>query len=108
MVTVTSPDGKFRTKYMHLKSVTVKHGQRVSETDQIGEIGGSRAGKEYGGQVHLHYQIEKYNPEENRWTAYNPTEGQGNSKENVVDPPNMDLTYIFAAITRAPVNTYAS
>jgi murein DD-endopeptidase MepM/ murein hydrolase activator NlpD len=86
MVTVTSPDGSFRTKYMHLKSINVEDDQTITEAAQIGEIGGSRAGKEYGGQVHLHYQIEKYNTETKTWAPYNPTEGNGNSKDNIVDP----------------------
>jgi RHS repeat-associated protein len=86
MVTVTSPDGSFRTKYMHLKEINVKDGDKITEATQIGEIGGSRKGKEFGGQVHLHYQIEKYNAETKTWDPYNPTEGNGNSKDNVVDP----------------------
>jgi murein DD-endopeptidase MepM/ murein hydrolase activator NlpD len=86
MVTVTSPDGSFRTKYMHLKEINVKDGDNINEATQIGEIGGSRKNKEFGGQVHLHYQIEKYNTETKVWDPYNPTEGNGNSKDNVVDP----------------------
>jgi len=85
-VTVVSTDGKFRTRYLHLKQINVKDGQSVSEGDQVGEIGGSRNGEEIGGQVHLHYQIDKYNPETKKWEPYNPTEGKENKKENVVDP----------------------
>jgi murein DD-endopeptidase MepM/ murein hydrolase activator NlpD len=76
-VTVTSPDGTFRTKYFHLKEINVKDGQIVTEATQIGEI---------GGQVHLHYQIEKLNDVSQEWEPYNPTEGKNNKKENVVDP----------------------
>lgn len=86
MVTVTSPDGSFRTKYMRLKAINVSDGQEILEAHQIGEIGGSRKGDEFGGQVHLHYQIEKFNPETKLWDPYNPTEGNGNSYENVIDP----------------------
>lgn len=86
MVTVTSPDGSFRTKYLHLSSINVKDGQKIGEADKVGEIGGSRAGEEYGGQVHLHYQIERLNSETGEYEPYNPTEGKGNSEKNVVDP----------------------
>ena len=86
MVTVTSPDGSFRTKYMHLSNINVKDGQKVDESDKVGEIGGSSAGKEFGGLVHLHYQIEKLNKETGEYEPYNPTEGKGNSEKNIVDP----------------------
>jgi hypothetical protein len=86
MVTVTSPDGSFRTKYLHLSAINVKDGQEISEKDKIGEIGGSRKGEEYGGQVHLHYQIEKKNSETGEYEPYNPTEGKGNKEKNIVDP----------------------
>jgi RHS repeat-associated protein len=85
-VTVTAPDGSFRTKYLHLKAIDVKEGQNVTEANQIGEIGGSRSGEEFGGQVHLHYQIEKFDAINKKWEPYNPTEGNGNQKDNVVDP----------------------
>jgi len=86
MVTITSPDGKFRTKYMHLKSISIKDGQEINEATQIGEIGGSRKGEEFGGNVHLHYQIEKYDSESKTWNPYNPIEGKEKTKDNVVDP----------------------
>ena len=85
-MTVTSPDGSFRTKYLHLSAINVKDGQEVSEKDKVGEIGGSRKGEEYGGQVHLHYQIEKKNSETGEYEPYNPTEGKGNKEKNIVDP----------------------
>lgn len=85
-VNVTSPDGNFRTRYFHLKEIDVKNGQSINEADKIGTIGGSCIGEEFGGQVHLHYQIEKYNSETKEWEPYNPTEGKENRKENVVDP----------------------
>jgi len=85
-VNVTSPDGKFRTRYFHLKDINVKEGQEIKEGSEIGEIGGSGKGSEFGWGVHLHYQIEKYNSETGEWTPYNPTEGKEKSQSNVVDP----------------------
>jgi murein DD-endopeptidase MepM/ murein hydrolase activator NlpD len=101
MVIVTSPDGSFRTRYLHLKTTNVVDGQEINEAQVIGEIGGSRAGKEFGGQVHLHYDIQKYNSETKTWDAYNPTEGKANTKNNVVDPQ----TWITNAIKPASTNT---
>jgi RHS repeat-associated protein len=86
MVIVNSADGSFRTKYLHLSSINIKEGQKISEADKIGEIGGSRMGSETGGQVHLHYQIERLNTETGEYEPYNPTQGKGNSESNVVDP----------------------
>ena len=63
MVIITSADKKFRTRYFHLSKVTIKDGQEVSESDIIGEMGGSANGKEKGRQVHLHYEIQKINPQ---------------------------------------------
>lgn len=80
MVTVTSPDGKFRTRYLHLSAINVEDGQEITEATQVGEIGGSRKGKEFGGQVHLHYQIEKVNEETGEFEPYNPTEGKEKKK----------------------------
>ncbi|CAH0994239.1 hypothetical protein EMA8858_00348 [Emticicia aquatica] len=80
MVTVTSPDGKFRTRYLHLSAINVEDGQEITEAIQVGEIGGSRKGKEFGGQVHLHYQIEKVNEETGEFEPYNPTEGKEKKK----------------------------
>jgi len=97
-VTVTSPDGSFRTKYLHLKFINVEDGQNITEADQIGEIGGSRKGKEFGGQVHLRYQIEMYNSETKSWNPYNPTEGNGNSKDNVMDSQTWIASQQTAAI----------
>lgn len=85
-IIITSPDGSFRTKYLHLKEIDIRNGQKVTERDKIGEIGGSRMGKEFGGQVHLHYQIDKLDTQSKQWVPYNPTEGKANKKENVVDP----------------------
>ena len=86
MVTVTSPDGKFRTQYMHLSDITVQEGDKINEFNQVGNIGGSGFGKENGQPVHLHYQIQKLNEETGKFEQFNPTEGKGNSKDNVVDP----------------------
>jgi RHS repeat-associated protein len=85
-VLITSPDGKFRTMYRHLSMINVSDGQKVSESDKIGEIGGSAFGSEYGRSPHLHYEIHKYNSETKEWEPYDPVEGKGNSMKNIVDP----------------------
>ena len=56
-IIINSPDGSFQTGYLHLKSINVEVGQKISEGDVIGEIGGSGKGKERGYVPHLHYQI---------------------------------------------------
>ena len=63
MVTITSPNGKFRTKYLHLDSINIKDGDSVNESSEIGQMGGSAYGREDGRLVHLHYQIEFLNEE---------------------------------------------
>lgn len=85
-IIVTSPDGKFRTKYFHLSEINVKEGQKVSESDKIGEIGSSAFGSETGTKSHLHYEIQTFDSENNKWLPFNPTQGNGNTKDNVVDP----------------------
>ena len=85
-ITITSPDGKFRTKYFHIAEINVTEGQKVSEKDIIGSIGGSAYGDDCGGAVHLHYEIEKFNSETKKWEKYNPVQGSTNDKSNVVDP----------------------
>jgi RHS repeat-associated protein len=85
-IIVTSPDGKFRTKYFHLSGINVKEGQKVSESDVIGEIGSSAFGSETGTKSHLHYEIQTFDQENNKWLPFNPTQGNANSKDNVVDP----------------------
>ena len=85
-VTVTSPDGKFRTQYFHLSVINVKNGDVISEGYNIAQIGGSARGKEFGTKCHLHYQIQVYNSKTKKYEGFNPTEGKGNEKNNVVDP----------------------
>jgi murein DD-endopeptidase MepM/ murein hydrolase activator NlpD len=85
-VIITSPDGSFRTIYMHLSNIIVKDGAQVGEADVIGEMGGSANGKERGREVHLHYTIQKLNAKTGKWEAYDPTEGKGKSEKNIVDP----------------------
>jgi RHS repeat-associated protein len=86
MVIITSADKKFRTRYFHLSKVTIKDGQEVSESDIIGEMGGSANGKEKGRQVHLHYEIQKINPESGKYESIDPTEGNGKDGNKVIDP----------------------
>jgi murein DD-endopeptidase MepM/ murein hydrolase activator NlpD len=86
MVWITSPNGKFRTVYMHLSKINVTEGQEVKEKDNIAEIGGSRMGGERKAPVHLHYQIEKLNETTGKFEPIDPTEGKGKSEKNIVDP----------------------
>lgn len=58
-VHVISPDGKFKTVYMHLNTVDVKNGQAMSEGQQLGTVGGSGKGSMNGQDVHLHYELHK-------------------------------------------------
>ena len=85
-ILIQSPDGSFQTQYLHLSSIIVAAGQEISEGQTIGLIGGSGRGKEKGYAVHLHYQIKKYDKASNSYQYYNPTEGKGNSANNIVDP----------------------
>jgi len=86
MVIITSADKNFRTRYFHLSKVIIKDGQKVSESDIIGEMGGSANGKEKGRQVHLHYEIQKINPETGKYESIDPTDGNGKDGNRVVDP----------------------
>jgi RHS repeat-associated protein len=86
MVVVTSPDAKFRTLYMHLQSINIAEGQKVSESDEIGKMGGSGKGEDLGWTSHLHYEIQILNNETGEYEPYDPTEGKGNKMENIVDP----------------------
>ncbi|HWA33961.1 MAG TPA: M23 family metallopeptidase, partial [Cyclobacteriaceae bacterium] len=85
-VWVTSPDGKFRTVYMHLSAITVKAGEEIHEGDQVGKIGRAARGSETGVPSHLHYQIEKLNEATGQFEIYNPTEGKENTNANIIDP----------------------
>lgn len=85
-IIINSPDGSFQTGYLHLKSIKVEVGQKISEGDVIGEIGGSGKGKERGYVPHLHYQIKKLNQETRKYEHFDPTQGKGKKTENIVDP----------------------
>ena len=86
MVIITSPDGKFRTRYMHLSETSVEDGQTVSESDIIGKMGGSANNSERGRQVHLHYEIQKLNPETGKYESIDPANGHGKDGSEVIDP----------------------
>ena len=85
-IVVESPNGKFRSSYVHLKSIGVKVGQDIKEGQTIGEIGGSGRGKEEGYGSHLHYGIKVKNGETGKFEWFNPTQDKGNSEANIVDP----------------------
>ena len=57
-ITVTSADGTFQTKYLHLSKADVIVGQIVTESQPIGKVGASAFGSEKGTASHLHYDIE--------------------------------------------------
>jgi RHS repeat-associated protein len=87
-VVVTSPDRKFRTRYFHLSSISVKDGEKITESTIIGEMGGSANGKERGREVHLHYEIQVYDEETKKFIPYDPTQGKEKKLSNIVDPQN--------------------
>ncbi len=85
-VTITSKGGRFRTRYFHLSSINIENGTEIKESTQIGEIGGSAFGTESGANVHLHYEIQTFDEELKKWTPFDPAQGKGKNKENIVDP----------------------
>ena len=84
-VTIQSEDGKFQTLYFHFSKISVAEGDKVSEGQKIGEIGGSGKGKELGYASHLHYGMKKINTK-GKYDWFNPTDDKGNSIGNIVDP----------------------
>ena len=86
LITVRSADGKFQTKYFHLKALNVKVGDEVKEGAEIGNIGGSGNNEELGYASHLHYGIQVFNEETKEYEWYDPTEGKGKDEKNIVDP----------------------
>lgn len=59
-ITITGDDGS-ETKYMHLKTIDVKEGQRINAGDPIG-LSGGKAGASYSGSSegpHLHFEYRK-------------------------------------------------
>ena len=109
-ITVTSPDKTFRTRYFNLSKINVKECQLVNEADMIGNFGSSAFGSETGAKSHLHYEIQKFNFNTEKWEPFNPTEGKGNSKNNVVDPqdwidggftiPDLNFEYLKVEMKR--------
>ena len=84
-IVIQSPDGSFQTLYFHLKAINVKAGDEIKEGQEIGELGASAFNKKKGTASHLHYAIKVKNSE-GVFEWYDPTEGKGNSVENIVDP----------------------
>ncbi len=63
-IEITSPDGSFKTRYLHLSTVAVWPGQEINEGQTIGLLGGSGYGLDKspdkgktGYVAHLHYEI---------------------------------------------------
>jgi murein DD-endopeptidase MepM/ murein hydrolase activator NlpD len=83
-VVITSPDGKFRTRYFHLSSLEVQNGEYVNESDNIGTMGGSANGGELGRTAHLHYEIQTF--QNGKWTSIDPTNGKSKNFKNIIDP----------------------
>ncbi len=84
-VLIQSPDGTFQTQYFHMSRSDVLLGSYVEEGQQIGAIGGSGRGRERGYAVHLHYAIKRQNSSGN-YDWHNPTGGNANNTDNIVDP----------------------
>ena len=85
-VYVTAPSGQFRTAYFHLSSIEVKDGEEVKEGSEVGEIGTSGRGKEDGVASHLHYEIQRLNPDTGLWYPVDPTAEKGKKYGNIRDP----------------------
>lgn len=58
---ILSHEGSFKTLYGHLKSFSVKVGQRVAQGQQIGQMGNTG----YSTGSHLHFSIFKWNKAQN-------------------------------------------
>ena len=88
------------------RNLRLTGGQKVSESDIIGSFGSSAFGSEEGTKSHLHYEIQKYNSKTNKWERFNPTEGKGNKKVNVVDPQDwIGSGFFFTDFNIKPLNT---
>jgi murein DD-endopeptidase MepM/ murein hydrolase activator NlpD len=78
-------NGDIRTSYMHMQEPSsLKSGDIVNENDFIGNIG--TTGRSEGN--HLHYQIEMYNTETQKWDKINPVIG---NTEHVTTNMKVDL-----------------
>ena len=65
-------NGDIRTSYMHMENApTQQLGDKISEFDPVGTVGNTGRSE----APHLHYQIEQYNSETNKWDKINPVEG---------------------------------
>ena len=78
-IEITSPNGSFKTRYLHLSSVVIKAGQEISEGQTIGLLGGSGKGLDKstdGGKTgyiaHLHYEIHR------NGSSVDPLDNKGN------------------------------
>ena len=78
-IEITSPDGSFKTRYLHLSSVVITAGQEISEGQTIGLLGGSGYGLDKstdGGKTgylaHLHYEIYR------NGSSVDPLDNKGN------------------------------
>ena len=86
-VTITATNGKIRTRYFHLQSINISEGDIISESDEIGKMGGSGYGKDDTYTSHLHYEIQiNIN---NEWVSIDPTMGEGDDVKDVIDPQKM-------------------
>ena len=87
-------NGNIQTKYMHMQDVSqYKEGDYVLENTPIGNVGNT--GHSEG--PHIHYQIERLNPETNKWDKVNPVEGD---TPKVTPSMDVDLKDVQAIINK--------
>ena len=56
-VRIISENGKVSTFYMHLDSISVRKGEKITKGTQLGTLGGSGFGKRRHYVPHLHYEV---------------------------------------------------
>ena len=92
-IEITSPDGTFKTRYLHLSSIVVKEDQEISEGQSIGLLGGSGYGLDKstdggitGYVAHLHYEIHR------NGVSINPLDNKGNpiDPQRWIEPDRMN------------------
>ena len=86
-VTIISIDGKVKTKYFHLDTITVSPGDFVTESTMIGTMGGSAKDKDNTLISHLLYEIWVY--QDDKWVNINPSTDGSNTLKSIFDPQSI-------------------